>query len=80
MPTSKSSTSNSPQYGALLRQLVANEDYKSLLDQTLAVLHRDGGHYTALAGYAVAIEDALTNYHEMRRELEELRRRLKVNG
>lgn len=59
MPTSKLSTS-SDGYAAARRQLVAacieKEDYKTLLLELLAIIHRDGGHYTVLAGLPASYE------------------------
>jgi hypothetical protein len=47
------------------------------LDQLLAVIHRDGGQYTVLAGYADSVEDAMSRYHILRRKKESLLMRLK---
>lgn len=64
MPTSKSSTSSSfckccggTQCSAfsIVKEL---EGYKAMLDELLAVIHRDGGQYTVLAGYEVSVGDA----------------------
>jgi len=63
MPTSKSSTSS--------------EDYKAMLDELLAVIHRDGGQYTVLAGYAVSVEDAKKLHLEMRRQRNALQERIR---
>lgn len=60
------------------KQWEKQDDHKLLLDQLLAVLHRDGGQYTALAGYAVAVIDAMNNYYNLREEVERLRHQLKV--
>lgn len=38
--------------------LVEKEDYKELLLNLLAVIHRDGGHYTQLAGLPTSVIDA----------------------
>ncbi len=76
MPSSRSSTSNSRL--SYFQALVANEDYKALLVEVLSYLHRDGGQYTALAGYAVSVEDGIKNYLELRTQLTDLKFRLKL--
>jgi hypothetical protein len=48
--------------------------YKWLLNEVLAVIHRDGGQYTKLSGYAVSVEDAIVNVQKMHKD------RLKSNG
>lgn len=61
----------------LYMELTAKEDYRSLLNEVLAVLHRDGGQYTELAGYAVSVCDGIQNYFDLRKEVEDLRWKLK---
>lgn len=60
MRSSKSSTLTDtrpirPQY----MHWAAQQDYRSMLNELLSIIHRDGGQYTALAGYAVSLEDAV---------------------
>lgn len=74
MPTTKSSTSNEDRE----RLAVYSEmDEKALLGELLAVLHRDGGQYMALAGPAVATLDAIKVYYDLRSEVAELRFKLR---
>jgi hypothetical protein len=63
MPTSKSSTSSEP-------------DYKKMLDELLAVVHRDGGQYTILAGYDVSSSDACRMVAELYRRYRSLAARV----
>lgn len=62
MPNSRSSTSNRDAFAEQRRQLIlqraAEGDHKALLFDLLAIIHRDGGHYTELAGTAVSVQDA----------------------
>lgn len=44
-PTSKSSTSS-------------DVDYKALLEELLAAIHRDGGQFTKLAGLMTSLQEA----------------------
>ena len=74
MPTSKSSTSINSLHRILLQQMAKDGDYKAMLNELLAVVHRDGGQYTALCGHATAVEDAMSIFYDLRRDLEELRR------
>jgi hypothetical protein len=69
MPTSKLSTSNEP-------------DYKALLDELLAIIHRDGGQYTILTGYDVSLCDAKYIVEDTRKKLRHITERLiqLVNG
>jgi hypothetical protein len=64
MPTSKLSTLNEP-------------DYKALLDELLAVIHRDGGQYTVLTGYAVSFNDAKYIVEDTRKKLLHLKERVR---
>jgi hypothetical protein len=41
------------------RQAEPSEDCKHLLGELLAIVHRDGGHYTAANGFKKATEDAI---------------------
>lgn len=77
MPTSKSSTSSDGVRCRHFHELAANEDYRALLCELLARIHRDGGQYTQLAGFAVSFEDADLKVAELHNELAELRYRLK---
>jgi hypothetical protein len=66
MPNSKPSTSTDDIYHDFLEQLVKTEDYKAILNELLAVIHRDGGHYTLLAGFVASVEDAMHIVQELR--------------
>ena len=80
MPTSKSSTSSDDFQRAIFEKKAAEGDYLFLLNELLAVCHRDGGHYTALAGHAVSVQDAMRLIPELfsaRTELARSRRRIK---
>ncbi len=52
-------------------------DFKALLQELLAVIHRDGGQYTVLTGYAVSVEDAITRITDLRIEVANLFRQRK---
>ena len=65
MPTLKSLTSSE------IGELLAKEDYKSLLDAVLASIHRDGGQYTILAGHQASEELALHTVPELYRKNED---------
>ncbi|HVI72778.1 MAG TPA: hypothetical protein VM656_14990 [Pyrinomonadaceae bacterium] len=75
MPTSKSSTlsEDAPFYRAYLKQKEVAGDYKALLDQLLAYVHRDGGQYTQLTGYATSVEDGIDIVLKTREELRDLK-------
>lgn len=75
MPNSKSSTSSDALRRSYLEKRAAEGDYQTLLYDLLAVIHRDGGHYTALAGLAVSVEDAMELVCVTRSELLELKRK-----
>lgn len=79
MPTSKSSTS-SDSWTLARRQLIADciekDDYKRLLLELLAVIHRDGGHYTELVGLQTSVEQAEHLIPETYRRLAALQARL----
>lgn len=77
MPTSKSSTSNNSLHTVLLQQMVADGDYRALLVELLAHVHRDGGQYTQLAGFAVSVQDAIFQVNELRSINSVLERRIK---
>jgi hypothetical protein len=84
MPTSKSSTSSELKPLALTEdrsteQLEADGDidYKTMLDELLAVIHRDGGQYTILAGYEVSVHDAKYHISENHRKIRALSDRIK---
>lgn len=72
MPTTKLSTSINPLHKLLLETMVSEGDYKALLNELLAVIHRDGGQYTELAGFAVSVEEAIVRVTEMRMEIQNL--------
>lgn len=55
-PSSKSLTSNEP-------------DYKALLDAVLNTIHRDGGQYTTIAGYQTSVDEAVTVVKGLRKKL-----------
>jgi hypothetical protein len=80
MPNSKSLTSNDESYRRLIYSLAENADYRALLIELLAVIHRDGGQYTQLTGLAVSVEDAITRIHDMRLEIQNLFNARKKRG
>jgi FPC/CPF motif-containing protein YcgG len=77
MPTSKSSTWIDERYRQLIRQLTDAEDYRSLLVEVLAAIHRDGGQYTQFVGIVTSVEDALNRLTAQRMERNDLLRELK---
>jgi hypothetical protein len=77
MPITKSLTSTDNIRRVLYTCMVEDGDYKALLNELLAVIHRDGGQYTDLAGFAVSVEDAVTNVVTTRRLLAEHQQRAK---
>lgn len=84
MPTSKSSTSSEPCDGrgeACIGCADCNgrgaSIYKAMLDDLLSTIHRDGGQYTVLTGYAVSVEDAKKLHLEMRRQRNALQERIR---
>ena len=72
MPSSKLSTSIDQTYKAILREKAAEGAYQFLLDELLAVIHRDGGHYTVLTGHDVSVADAMDLVLRLRHENREL--------
>jgi len=72
MPSSKSLTS-SEQANELRRKAYIKwseeKNYEELLKDLLAEVHRDGGQYTILSGYAVSTFDAVEKLRSMRRKL-----------
>ncbi len=76
MPTSKSLISNEEADRAEIERLAAANDYKALLDLVLAHVHRDGGQYTILAGYAASVELAIFSTADTRRKLAAVSARL----
>jgi hypothetical protein len=46
----------------------SNDDYEALLLELLAVIHRDGGHYTTLAGLMTSLETAHYTVNELYRK------------
>ena len=71
MPTSKSSTSSldahALSYRSIVHERLDQKDYRWLLGELLAVIHRDGGHYTAIAGEEVSFLDAMEHIPELYR-------------
>jgi hypothetical protein len=47
-------------------------EYEAHLDELLAVIHRDGGQYTVLAGREASIIDATAKVKAMRLEMKRL--------
>ena len=75
MPSSKSLTSS--EQADQLRRLAYNKwseekNYEELLKDLLAEIHRDGGQYTTLTGYAGSSYDAVSKLRSMRRKLTSL--------
>lgn len=59
MPSLPSSTSSNRDLDTMfVRSLIEQDDHKGLLLNLLAVIHRDGGHYTELAGLETSVVDA----------------------
>ena len=75
MQSSKSSTSIDEARREYIVGRVNAHDYLTLLMDLLAIIHRDGGQYTAIAGLAVSIEDAHTRYCNLLAESREARKR-----
>lgn len=50
----------------LKRRLNQQNRYRELLEELLAVIHRDGGHYTDLAGLEGSVADATEIIHKLR--------------
>ncbi len=48
-----------PVFAWRTEQLVRHGDHESLLKDLLAVIHRDGGHYTERHGLAKSVQDAM---------------------
>lgn len=61
-PTSKSSTSSD----------LTQADYKKLLEELLAEIHRDGGQFTKIAGLMTSLEEAHKKVIGMRKKLTSL--------
>jgi len=55
---------------------VAAGDYSTLLFTLLAVVHRDGGQYTHLAGWACSIVDAMRMVEALHKDNAALKARL----
>ena len=75
MQSSKSSTSIDEARRAYIIGRVNAHDYLTLLRDLLAIIHRDGGQYTAIAGLAVSVEDAMSRYCTLLSDLREARKR-----
>ena len=69
MPTLKYSTSIDEGFKRVASMKAVDQDYKWLLDQLLALIHRDGGQYTTLVGYADSVNDAIDKVVSTRKEL-----------
>lgn len=80
MPSSRSLTSSKGGIGDAqirhIRKLAAEGDHLSLLRDLLAIIHRDGGHYTELAGLDYSVIDAIDIIHDLRAGNRELRHQL----
>ena len=75
MPSSKSSTSSEKENElrkAAYKRWAEEKNYEALLTDLLAEVHRDGGQYTTLTGYAVSSYDAIEKLRSMRRKLTSL--------
>ncbi len=78
MPTSKSSTSSRMFQRAVFEKKAAEGDHLFLLKELLAVIHRDGGQYTELAGLALSVEDAIESISNARAQIVEFGRLLRA--
>jgi hypothetical protein len=59
----------------ITKSLTSSEpDYKAMLDELLAVIHRDGGQYTILVGYDLSIKDAVLKIQFTRHNTPRLKR------
>jgi hypothetical protein len=71
-------------YKDLIDMLVEDKNYEALLREVLAVVHRDGGHYTILCGLSASVLDAIVHVQDIRyhnREMADaLARRKKNDG
>lgn len=74
MPSLKSSTLMDESYRSLLQEKAAEGDHLFLLQELLAVIHRDGGQYTLLTGLPTSVEDAMKVVIDLRTELRSLKR------
>lgn len=79
MPNTKSSTSSrhDPQRLDCIQRFIVAEDYKGLLRELLAVIHRDGGHYTDLVGLDLSVFDAEQKVYAYRAAIRELTQKKK---
>lgn len=76
-PSSKSSTSSKPYYRAEhIAAKLAREDYKALLLDLLAIIHRDGGQFTTLAGLQASLETAEQVVPELFQEHASMKRKV----
>lgn len=83
MLSSLSSTLNSRSFlNRFVEARVEREDYKDLLLNLLAVIHRDGGQYTTLTGLTTSVVDALCMVDALHRDTAALKARLEklLNG
>lgn len=60
-----------------IRKLAAEGDHLSLLRDILAIIHRDGGQYTELAGLDYSVIDAIEVIYDLRSANSTLRDQLK---
>lgn len=51
---------------------LTQDDYKALLEELLAEIHRDGGQFTKLAGLKVSLEEGHKKVINMRKKLTSL--------
>lgn len=77
-PTTKLSTWNDG-YRDFLKGKLEKGDFECILKELLAVIHRDGGHYTLLAGLETSILEAFNLQYVMRDELRDLRAKLRAS-
>lgn len=52
-------------YKRLIDDLVEEGNYEALLKELLAVVHRDGGHYTILCGLSVSVLDGIVAVQDL---------------
>lgn len=57
--------------------LIEEERWEDLLRNLLAVIHRDGGHYTELVGIVTSVEEACNVQYAHWQEIADLKRKLK---
>jgi hypothetical protein len=52
-------------YKDLIDMLVEDKNYEALLREVLAVVHRDNGQYTILAGISCSVIDGIINVQDL---------------